>query len=360
MEAVMAGFFDRFRGKNADVETKTSAAKRLIALQFGGRASWSPNDMSTLFKAGYERNAIANRCVRMISEAAAAVPLKASNTQAQKLMDRPNPDQSGPELMEAFFGFLQVAGNAYLEIAELDGTPRELFALRPDRMRVLPGARGWPDGWEYTVGGRKCGFVRNGANFRSPILHMKIFHPGDDYYGYSPMQAASRAMDLHNAGGEWAKALLDNAARPSGALVFSSADSDGRLNDEQFERLKQELTEAHTGPTNAGRPMLLEGGLDWKPMALSPAEMDFTEARREAAREIALAFGVPPLLLGLPGDNTYANFREANLAFWRQTVSPLVTKTARSMTGWLRPWFGDDLSVEADESAVPALRELME
>ena len=83
--------------------------------------------------------------------------------------------------------------------------------------------------------------------------------------------------------------------------------------------------------------------------------MDFINARREAAREIALAFGVPPMLLGIPGDNTYANYKEANLAFWRQTILPLVQKTADSMGGWLGPWFGDDLSIFAQIDDIPAL-----
>jgi HK97 family phage portal protein len=87
--------------------------------------------------------------------------------------------------------------------------------------------------------------------------------------------------------------------------------------------------------------MVLEGGLDWKSMSLSPSDMDFTQARREAARDIALAFGVPPMLLGIPGDNSYANYREANQAFWRQTIIPLVKKTARGLEGWLQPFFGD-------------------
>jgi len=92
-------------------------------------------------------------------------------------------------------------------------------------------------------------------------------------------------------------------------------------------------------------------------MSLSPADMDFTEARREAAREIALAFGVPPMLLGIPGDNTYANYREANQAFWRQTIIPLTRKTANGLTHWLRPFFGDDLIIAPELDQVPALTE---
>ena len=80
--------------------------------------------------------------------------------------------------------------------------------------------------------------------------------------------------------------------------------------------------------------MLLEGGLDWKAMGLSPREMDFVEAKNGAARDIALAFGVPPMLIGIPGDATYANYQEANRAFWRLTVLPLVARTAASFAAW--------------------------
>jgi HK97 family phage portal protein len=98
----------------------------------------------------------------------------------------------------------------------------------------------------------------------------------------------------------------------------------GQLSEDQFERLKRELEDSYQGKANAGRPLVLEGGLDWKPMSLSPKDMEHIEAKHVAAREIALAFGVPPMLLGIPGDNTYANYAEANRTFWRQTVLPLV------------------------------------
>ncbi len=74
-----------------------------------------------------------------------------------------------------------------------------------------------------------------------------------------------------------------------------------------------------------------------------------------AAREIALAFGVPPLLLGLPGDNTYANYAEANRAFWRQSVLPLVNRTFGSLAHWLAPSFGDEFRLEPDLDRIEAL-----
>ncbi|WP_163779127.1 phage portal protein, partial [Proteus mirabilis] len=69
-----------------------------------------------------------------------------------------------------------------------------------------------------------------------------------------------------------------------------------RLTEAQFERLKTELEEGYTGAAKAGRPLLLEGGLDWKSMGLSPRDMDFIAAKNAASRDIALAFGVPPML----------------------------------------------------------------
>ena len=107
-------------------------------------------------------------------------------------------------------------------------------------------------------------------------------------------------------------------------------------------------------PTPDGR-WCWKGGLDWKPMSLSPRDMDFLEAKHAAAREIALAFGVPPMLLAIPDDNTYANYQEANRVFWRQSVLPLAARIACALTNWLAPAFGYGLVLSADSDRVEAL-----
>ncbi|MEE9272456.1 MAG: phage portal protein [Robiginitomaculum sp.] len=334
----------------------------LIALQLRGRCQWTPRTYSTLAREGFQKNAIANRCIRMISEAAASVELCAERSgichdddPARKLLQTPSLKMSRAEIFEAHYGYLQLSGNAFLQIALVDGTPSALFALRPDRLRAIVGSDGWPRIWEYDAGSKKHKFSIEPSSGQSLIHHMRLFHPCDDIYGLSPLESAAQAVDIHNAGGLWCKSLLDNSARPSGAIVYTGKNSADRLTDEQFEQLRSEMDYHHSGPAAAGRPLILEGGLDWKPMSMSPADMDFINARREAAREIALAFGVPPMLLGIPGDNTYANYKEANLAFWRQTILPLVRKTADSLGVWLRPWFGDDLRVHAKLDDIPAL-----
>lgn len=329
-------------------EAKASAAKALIALNRLGSPSWTPRNYAALAHAGYERNVIAYRCVRLVAEAASAAPLRVAEQGAVmadhplvSLLDRPNPEQSGAELLESFYGFLQTAGNAYLEAVALDGLPRELYALRPDRMKARPGKSGWAEGYEYAVGGRTVTFKQPDDGSLSPILHLKLFHPTHDHYGLSPLEAASASVDLHNAASAWNKSLLDNAARPSGALVYKGPEGAENLTLEQFDRLKAELEDAYQGSAHAGRPLVLDGGLEWRSMSLTPADMDFIEAKNAAAREIALAFGVPPMLLGIPGDNTYSNYKEANLAFWKQTVLPLVKKTAAALTNWFAPVWPD-------------------
>ncbi len=342
-------------------ETKNSRAKGLISLYSTGRPVWSPHNYAAFAKEGFAENAIGFRCVKMIAEAAASVPWQVSV--AGKVVDEhpmfdllknPNPAESGRSLMEGFYANLQISGNAYLEAGCLGEQVRELHLLRPDRMKVIPGPNGWPEGFEYSVNGKSVRFDQLASDL-PPILHMKMFNPVDDYYGLSPFQAAGKAIDIHNAAGAWNKALLDNAARPSGALVYGGGESDSNLTNEQFERLKSELENTFQGAANAGRPMVLEGGLDWKPLSLSPKDMEHIEAKNVAAREIALAFGVPPMLLGIPGDNTFSNYAEANRSFWRQTVLPLAQRTSQSLTNWLCASFNDSPQLDVNTDHIAAL-----
>jgi HK97 family phage portal protein len=83
--------------------------------------------------------------------------------------------------------------------------------------------------------------------------------------------------------------------------------------------------------------------------------MDFLEAKHTAAREIALAFGVPPMLLGIPGDNTYSNYQEANRTFFRATVLPLGSRIGAALAHWLGAAFGEDVRLAVDTDRIDAL-----
>ncbi len=346
-------------------EQKASATGKisgaLVAMQGGGRVAWSPRDTASLTRTGFNANPVGFRCVKMIAEAAAALPMVLQDCERRyeahpllALINQPNPAQGRAELFEALFGQLLLTGNAYVEaVGGEDSVPLELHVLRSDRMSVVPGADGWPVGYEYAVGGRKHRFDVRGPV--PPVVHLKNFHPQDDHYGFSPMQAAAMAVDVHNSASRWSKALLDNAARPSGAIVYKGAEGQGTLSPDQYDRLVGEMESHHQGARNAGRPMLLEGGLDWKPMGFSPSDMEFQKTKESAAREIALAFGVPPMLLGIPGDATFANYQEANRAFYRLTVLPLATRVAAGVSEWLSRFVEEGVELRPDLDQVAAL-----
>ncbi|MGV6839064.1 MAG: phage portal protein [Planktomarina sp.] len=342
-------------------QTKASATGRMVAGLTHGRVAWSPRDALSLTRTAFQSNPVGFRAVKLIAEAAAAIPVVlqsgAQRFDSHPVLDvlkRPNPVQTRADFMENLCGQLLLNGNAYAELVLNDtGGLGELHVLRSDRMSVVPGPDGWPKGYDYAVGGKTHRFDMTGPI--APICHIKSFHPLDDHYGMSAAQAAASALDVHNAASRWSKALLDNAARPSGALVYKGADGQGSLTADQYDRLICEVESNHQGARNAGRPMLLEGGMDWKPMGFSPSDMEFQKTKEAAAREIATAFGVPPMLLGIPGDATYANYAEANRAFYRHTVLPLAQRITAALGAWLSDAAMDPVTLAPDLDNVPAL-----
>ena len=322
---------------------ETKSSNPIVALELSRRACFTAPDFGSLCREGFARNPVVYRCVRMIAESASSVPVKGAEMPT-----------GAAEALEQFYGYLQVAGAAYLQGIEIDGALVAFRALRPDTVMPLTDAAGRPAGFEVRTDHGKSVYPRDALTGRCAIMALALFNPMDTTAGQSPLRAAATSVDLHNQGTRWAKSLLDNSARPSGALIYKSAAGE-RLSRDQVDRLKAELEQGFTGPARAGRPMVLEGGLDWKTMGLSPSDMDFTQGRREAARDIALAFGVPPMLLGIPGDNTYANYAEANRAFWRQTIIPLVGRTARAVGSWMSCFSEEAVSLSPDLDAVPAL-----
>ncbi len=321
-----------------------------FAYESGGARA--PFDYRTAVRHSYLDNPVAQRAVRLVAEGIGQAALAEADPRALALVAETSAGQS---LLETLASHLLLHGNAFVQISrDGAGKPVELFALRPERVSIVPDAEGWPAAYEYKIGDRKLAIPVEDEGGWPNLVHLKAFHPADDHYGAGCLAAADQAVAIHNAAAAWNRALLENAARPSGALVYEN--DGGTLAPDQFDRLKAELTAAFAGSGNAGRPMLLEGGLKWQSLSLSPADMDFAALKAAAARDIALAFGVPPMLLGLPGDNTYANYREANRALWRLTLLPLADKILSGLAEGLRPWF-PELALRVDLDRVPALAE---
>lgn len=337
-------------GWKAGREGSRPALSRVASIGAAGIGQW-PLSYEAQVREGYATNPVAQRAVRLVADGVGAAPITASSPALLTLVQARS---GGQALLETVAAQLLLHGNAYVQVID-DGAGRagELYALRPERVSVEADAGGWPAAYRYRVGERVSRLVAEGP--RAEVIHIRTANPLDDHYGLGSLAAAAGAIAIHNAATRWNKALLDNAARPSGALVYEGGEG-ATLSAEQFDRLKAEMEAGFAGAANAGRPMLLEGGLKWQAMSLSPADMDFVGLKAAAAREIALAFGVPPMLLGLPGDAAYANYREANKALWRQAVLPLadtiLIALAQGLDGWIEV---PRLRVDLDR--VPALAE---
>lgn len=342
-------------------EAKASSIAPLLVATNAHQPVWTPRQYDTLAEEGYQKNIIVYRCVSLIARAAASVPWQLYKGRHRlhthpllTLLQNPNPQQGTARFMEALTAYLLLAGNVYVEAVMPEREPLELYLLRPDRVRVIPGLSGIPEAYDYTLGGRTVRIPVDPYSGKSRVLHIRTFHPLHDWYGMSPIEAAAHAIDQHNAVAGHNLALLQNGGRPSGALQVNPGEG-CMLTEEQRSRLQQELKEVYEGSRNAGRIMVLEGDFEWKEMGLSPKDLDFIEGKNLSAREIAQAYSVPPMLVGIPGDSTFSNYKEARYHLWEDTVLPHLEMIKGELNHWLVPHFGSNLSLEYDTDSIPAL-----
>lgn len=333
----------------------------------GASAVWSSSNYQSFATEGYMKNVIAHRCINMLASGASFVPFKLFLTKDDvkeeikqhpilDMLKKPNRFTSTFEFFESIYSYKLIAGNVFVKVSILKGKPSELHVLRPDRVTVLTDKNGEICGYRVKSSNGEKDHLFHHITEKCDILHLKNFHPLNDYYGLSSVECARFAIDQHNEASNYAKALLQNSARPSGALVIKANEhNNGSLTEEQFARLKEQLNEEFSGVGNTGKPMLLEGGLDWKEMSVRPRDMDFIENKNSASREIALAFGVPPQLLGIPGDNTYNNMMEARIAMWEQAIIPMMVDVFSTLSGWFCKLYMQELSLEFNKEAISAI-----
>ena len=358
-------WFTRLFGR--DRETKYSAVGPIIATAHVGQPAWTPRDYKKIADEAYNRNAIAYRCVKMIASAAAAIPWcvysgvreREDNDPLLKLLANPAPNIGGQQFEEAYYAYMLLAGNGYIEgVGPNDAAPpSELWIHRPDRMQVIPGRFAIPEGYRYTVNGLTKDWQVDPITGKGQILHVKEFNPLDDWYGMPRVDPAAYAIDRHNAGSAHNKALLDNGGRPSGVLSFKSITVNGSAQNapqDVIEKAKAKLLENSRDLTKRGEPLVLSGDVEWHEMGVSPKDMDFAVSMDAAGRDICSAFGVPHILV-IPGQATYNNLREARLQLYEDTVLPLANQFRGALNNWLAPRFGSRVRLEHDLDEVPAL-----
>ena len=345
----------------------TRATPFVLSSQIG-KPEWRCMDYPKLVQEGYEHNVIVYRCINLIARGIASVPWVLYEKDASgiehevehhpllTLLQHPSAEQAGSSLMEVLMSYLLLSGNAFLEaVFDEYAKPTGLYVLRPDRVALIPGEDGESIGLEYNLSGTRKKIYFSDFPHR-PILHLKLFHPLHDVYGLSPLRAAARSIDQHNEVASHNLSLLENGGHPTGALVVK----DQNLTFEQRQHLKENLQQLYQGGSNAGKIMILEGEFEWKEMGLSPKDLDFLEGRNISAREIAQAFGVPSMLVGVTGDATYANYKEARLHLWEDTIIPMLEHLMDELNLWLSPLFGNNLRLGFDIDGIPALSEKRE
>lgn len=341
----------------APSRARASAVTRIeVDAVRGSDAVWTPVRFDKLAKEGYEQAAWVYACVNVQTRQTRYLePLLYQRTPdgdeeiddhpLLDLLRRPNDEMSLGAFAEAVMGYALLSGNSYIERVGLENRPPvELWPKRPDRMMVLPDRENRVRGYRYEVDGQKYDFDR------WQVRHLKAWHPLDDWYGLSPLSAAARGVDIFNAGQAHNLALMQNGARPTGAWV-----TEGVLAENAWQKLRAEIEEARQ-PNRRGGTLIVEGGLRWQELGLSPRDLDFLAGQVDAARQVHAAYGVHPVLTGLE-TGTYENQEQALRSLLSTVVFPWLDFLFAELTVWLAPAYGDNLRVDYDRDAFPALQE---
>jgi HK97 family phage portal protein len=342
------------------MKAASRGAVYLVGNSQNGMPHYNTWNVDRATKEGYKASTWVYACVRRLSDQAASVPLvvwkksgvrkvewrRTKEHPLELLLQRPNPRMTGLGLNKSMTTYLNLAGNNFWYVVEVNGSPVELWPLRPDRVAPIPSKTDFISGYEYNIEGHISRFSAN------DIVHFTFFDPGDDFLGMSPLQAAAKIVDTDNEARDWNKNSMENRAVPPGGLS-----TDANLSDPQFDRLNNEIKDKYSGSRNARKPILLEAGLKWQSFAMSPVEMDFIESRKFNVTEICSSFGVDPILIGFNEKSSYNNYETAKKALWEDTIIPNLEDIVARINHDLTPRFGDQFWVQPDLSDVPALQE---
>lgn len=278
-------------------------------------------------------------CVRILSEAIAELPLNVfrynedgSKEKAYKhplyflLHDQPNPEMTSFQFRETIMSHLCLWGNAYVQIIRNGkGEVVALYPLMPNQMQI---ERDLATGrlryiYQRTVDQVEPGQIEQVTFPQDQILHIAGLGY-DGIRGYSPLSMASNAVGAAIASDKYAGRFYANAATPSGVLEFP-----GTLKD--AEGLRQKFEGSFAGAINAGKTPVLEEGMKYQPISISPQDAQFLETRKFNIDEIARIFRVPPHMLADLEKSSFSNIEQQSLEFVKYTLAPWVARIEQSM-----------------------------
>lgn len=283
-------------------------------------------------------------CVRILSEAVASLPLqfyrytddggkeKAVDHPLYFLLhDEPNPEMTSFIFRETLMTHLLLWGNAYSQIIRNGkGEVVALYPLMPDRMKVDRDEHGRLY-YEYTVYDSDDVDGRKGTNKVGRTVRLQphdVLHiPGlgfDGLVGYSPIAMAKNAIGLAIATEEYGSKFFANGAAPSGVLEHP-----GTIKDPSKVRESWQATFGGSG--NANKIAVLEEGMKYTPISISPEQAQFLETRKFQIDEIARIFRVPPHMIGDLEKSSFNNIEQQSLEFVKYTLDPWVSRWEQAM-----------------------------
>ena len=185
----------------------------------------------------------------------------------------------------------------------------------------------------------------------SRMIHMHTATDIDGVWGISPLEAAGLSIEQQSMARRWNVSLMANGAKPS--IVVQDP---RHMTSTMFEEFKARLSAGHAGPEKAGSVMVLDDGKTIATAGFNARDMDYSQGVTTSAREIAIAMGVPPELVGDSANKTYSNAQEANKEFAAHTVKPQADLFYSTLTRKLAHFYPDVGRIGYDESQIDGLK----
>jgi len=331
---------------------------------FTQKHSFPSDNIRAYTKEGYGQNPTVFACVDLIAKSLARIPLKVKNSAGEivdnhpllSLLEQPNPDEGGNEFRHAATSWFLITGNCFMQKLTSSGVPNQLLLWQPYEWSISR-RLGDPVPRLYTFGKNQRyerSFDVDPITGKSEILHWRTFNPSTEgsEFGQAPLKAAASCVDSANSARLWNYSTLENSGSHSVVIT-----SDDEITPDQKKSITQDVFENWMGPKNANKVKVMGSAAKVDTISMTPHEMEWLEGLKLQSQEICANFGVPTQLLGIDGSQTYANYEEAKVALFTQTVIPILDLLLSELNRWLSDDFAG-AKICYNEDDIPALEPL--